>query len=290
MGSSNSKTTGLVDVKKCTRYNKAPQEFQEYAEGASDMLLGVAGCLEKICAKFDRQCFAIMTDKEQENFKKLEQRKVKVVDKTHSFIQKEGARFRMMLAEAKPGVSMKSLLRNVDVDKHSNHITELMDQLSGLAIEYKAFKGRLENAMRKDGRNSKENMRLFVKIAAGTAAIVCGLVAFVFLCIHFAPGALVLTKVGWGWTVGLASTAVVSTAILGTVFAQSEIDRTLKYLGNLQANLKLLKGNLRKIQTDTTELTEGQSTEHFKNICTDLIARCKQVESICEEVETSTFT
>jgi hypothetical protein len=288
MGNSPS-TADLVDVKRCPRYNKAPLSFQEYAESTSDGLLGVAGCLQKISAKWDRECFAIMHAEEKEEFLTLERLKIASVDRVHSFIQKEEARFKMMREEAKPGISLGHLTRNVDVEKHSKVIEDLMDQLTDLALKYKAFKDKLEQQMRNDGRMSKENFRQFVKIVAAIAAAVAGLTCVVFVFLHFGPLCIPLAKFGTTVTSQVAIVCGITTIFSGSILAyslqKSEIDRTLDYLSNLQGNLVKLKADLRKLETGQTMLKEGDSVEHFKNICTDLIARCQQVEVVCDKVE-----
>jgi len=290
MGSSSSKTSGLLDVAKSNDMNSAPLPFIKYAQNAGDAILSFAGCLNSLATKMDKQAISYMTPKEKSTFEQLEAEKMKAVDNIKVFVLKEKMRFQLMQQEATLGSTMADLVRNVRPEAHCREIAQMQASLTELQTKYQHFKSELEENCRVDGRSQKSSYKFIAACIGGLTMIVGAVGAIAFLIIHFVPGInLVLTPLGWTCVGVFAASAVAGGTVMACSLRQDEIDRAMAYMSNLQSNLQKLKESMQMLEAEGTVIEETKQLEHFVRIAAALEERCGHIAKICDEVSKSTF-
>lgn len=290
MGSSSSKTSGLLDVAKCKDMNRAPLPFIKYAQNTGDGILGFAGCLDSLTQQMDKRAVAYMTAEEKSTFTHLEKEKMKVVDKIKVFVLKEKMRFQLMQREAKVGSTMSDLVRNVRPEAHCKEISQMQDSLATLQTEYQHFKKELEQHCKEDGRSQKSSYRFIAGCIGGLTMFACALGAIAFLIIHFVPGInLTLTPLGWVCVGLCVAGSVAGGTILACSLQQDEIDRAMAYMNHLQTNVQKLKESMQELDAGSTVIEETEQLQHVVEIAESLEARCDQIAQICDEVNRKAF-
>lgn len=301
MGSSSSKTIGLLTVEQCKEMNLAPSSFIKYAQQTGDSILGYAGCLNSLAVKMDKQAIRYMTKTEKSTFAQLEVDKMKLIDAIKVFMLKEKMRFQLMGKEAKIDSNMKDLIRNVRPEDHYQEISQMQDNIRGLQTRYEHFKSELEESCRIDGRSKQTSYKFIVGCLSTCAMVTFALVAILVIVLA-QPELPLLATIGLG--VGgclvddfaaLAALAACSAGMVssGTVLACSlrkdEIDRAIQYMKSLQTNLQTLKESMQALDAEDTVIKETKQLEHTVYIAAALEERCGHIAQICDEVSRSTF-